>query len=170
MTMRRRGRRTSRRSPRKILSWFNNAGVPAAIAIGAQGLQDLLPIATLMPQFLGGLTVLRMIGTLELTAQTADQDVFGSLGIAVMTRDAFAGAAVPDPILDHVDWYYQQNWFNNESRVGDLQEAGRTSFDIRTARRIRGEDRLLAAVFENSSASAAAIKFRLSVRLLLTPS
>ena len=141
--------------------------MPLAVAIGGQAIVDLLPPGSVPPAFLAGLVVLRMIGELQLTAQSADQDGFGAFGVTMVTRDAVAGAAVPDPIIDLVDWYYHQNWFNNESRVGDFQEAGRTRFDIRTARRIRGEDRTLVAVFENNAASAQAVKFSTTVRLLL---
>ena len=150
--------------------WWNIQSVPLAVAIGAQAIFDLLPPGTIPVGVQAGVTILRMIGELQLTAQSADQDGFGAFGIALMSRDAVAASAVPDPIADLVDWYYHQNWFNNESRVGDFQEAGRTRFDIRTSRKVRGEDRTLAAVFENNAASAQAVKFSVTTRMLLSKS
>ena len=169
MTMRRRSPRSrSRRGPRRGLAWFNESFIPTAVAIGAESIVDLTPSAVIPDGYAGGFTVIRMIGQLELTSQTANSDVFGALGIMVASRSAVSLAgAMPDPIIDLVDWYYHQHWFNNTASVGDMEAQGRTLFDIRSARKIRGEDRTLAGVLVNNGASAAAIKWRLSVRLLL---
>ncbi len=81
-----------------------------------------------------------------------------------MTRDAFAAGAVPDPVSDLVDWYYLRH---EAVRSNDLADIFTREFDIRTSRRIRGQDRTLIAVFDNPAASGVAVDVSISVRLLL---
>ena len=165
MTMRRRSRSSSRRSSRRRQTlWFNVGTIATAVAIGGQAIVDLLPPGTTPPQIQGGLTVVRMIGELIISSQTADQDGFGAFGITTVTRDAFTAGAVPDPIVDLVDWYYHTLVAVNSSLVGDLSRY--TQWDIRTARKIRGLDRTLCAVFDVNAASAQALKFSVNTRLL----
>ena len=166
MTTRRRGRSSSRRSgPRRQTAWFNVASVPAVIAIGGQAILDLLDAADIPDGYAGGLTVLRMILQTVMFPGVASTDVIGAMGVAVMTRDALAAGAVPDPIADLVDWYWLTHYrlltqvTNEGDRLGPV--------DIRTKRAIRGEGRTLALVFDNSSSSGGSVGFEFSARLLL---
>jgi len=96
-----------------------------------------------------GGTILRMIGSVriehDLRAQALEEQEV-AIGITVVTKDAIAAFAVPDPLstLDqNHDWYY---W---SSRNGTLGPAGSDdgswvwNFDIRTSRRLRGGYRLV---------------------------
>ncbi len=89
----------------------------------------------------------------------------GSFGI-------FAGntlAGVPrsaDPEIDEVDWYYRTYWQSfTESGSNPAEE--RFDHDIRTSRKIRGEDRTMILVVKNHSVSAASVQFGITWRLLL---
>jgi len=74
-----------------------------------------------------------------------------------------AGVA-PDPEADLIDWYWQKNFYLIDSSSVQLH---RFPIDIRSARRIRGEDRGLTWVIKNSSGSAGTLVQSVSFRFLL---
>ena len=159
----RRGSRRSRgaRAPRASTVWTNQGSISQNLAAGAEGIFDLLSLARLPATLEGGLTVLRMILRLGVRAQASNTTPLGAFGVSVVTRDAFSGLAVPDPLTDLVDWYLWHGF-----AMFDSDSAGREwNFDIRTARRLRGEDRTLVAVME-ADATSSALTWDMDVRLL----
>ena len=87
---------------------------------------------------------------------------FGAFGVAVRT-----GTAVIDVILELLDYYLHQNWVNVVSNVGDSTQWFQKDYDIRTARRLRGQGRHLDFLVTNNSASAGSIRWSVNARLLL---
>jgi len=89
-----------------------------------------------------------------------------SVGIAVVTRDAFAAGALPDPESDfHQDWLY---WTR---RMVDVPSTGCPQWleweaDIRSGRRLRG-GYALAMITENP-ANGSATQLEANMRLLWT--
>jgi len=163
MTSRRRGRSSFRGSARARTSWFNNASATVAVASGAQAIFDLTPLAGLPPNYEGGFTIRRMIGGIGVAAQAANAGFTGTFGIAVVTRDAVAAGAVPEPAADLVDWYYHTVVFR-QAIAADVKGDVQRLFDIHTSRAIRGEGRTLVAVFDSASG---AIQLNIFARLLL---
>ena len=157
--------RPTRRGTRRSTAWFNNSNTPLTIAAFASGVFDLLPLAGIPEGFAGGLTVLRMIGHLDVRSDQTNELVY-SAGIALMTRDAFAAGATPDPVTDLVDWY----WLDSRFIRSSVLETVNTPFDIRTARKVRGEDRTLAFIIQNNGPGTANLAFMIHVRLLLARS
>ena len=87
---------------------------------------------------------------------------FGAWGVFVNI-----GFSVVDAILDLLDYYLHQNWQNVANSVNDRAQATIRSYDIRTARRIRGEDRTLDFTIVNNAASAGNIEWTVNSRCLL---
>jgi len=107
-------------------------------------------------------TIRRWVGNWTLSPLTtgpAEYNVF--IGIAVVTIDALAALAVPDPASDVTqDWYWWSAW---EGGIADLGLSSRTmQFDIRTARRLREGYRLV-LVSENLTQELAS-EFHLRAR------
>jgi len=165
MTTKRRGR--SRRSGSRVkTAWWNISTLKTSLGPGAIGIFDLLPIGALPNGFEGGLTVLRMIGALSIVPATANLPVQYAQGVLTMTTQAFTSGNVPNPLVDLVDWYYLQHGFIQQASI----ETDERPFDIRTARRIRGEDRTLVHAIINSASSATTLTYTFSTRLLLARS
>jgi len=125
----------------------------------------MLPLAQLPPVLAGGVTVVRLILKVIAFADAANVNLFGSVGVAAITRDALAAAEVPDPVTDLVDWYYQGAYFMKN----ETEQLATTivDVDLRTARKIRGEDRTLAFIFQSASGSGGAVTMSPIVRMLL---
>ena len=151
MTTRRRSRSGPRRGPRPALAWMNSATSPTSVLAGVSSFADLLPINRVPDGYAGGLTVRRMLISFNVRGETVNAENTGSFGVSVVTRDAIAGAVLPDPAADLVDWYVQKNisWF------ADTLAYRRWEFDIRTSRKVRGEDRTLVAMFDNGGSAVA---------------
>ena len=121
-------------------------------------------LAGLPPGLEGGLTVVRMIGSLDLQPAAVNLNTYGAFGICVVSRDAVAAGAVPDPITDLVDWYYHVSFYMNQQQELKVEKF---PFDIRTKRLIRGVDRTLVAILEVAAAAATGVNFSTFLRLLL---
>ena len=94
-------------------------------------------------------TCVRLMGTIE-TQNVASEAgaLYESLGVGVLVApiESIAATAVPDPSLTNdQDWYY---WWGGEL-VNDVK-GRKWSFDIRSARRLRANYRLL-MVFANQT-------------------
>ena len=157
-----------RRATKRIYSWFNIQSTVSLLAVGGTTLFDLTPLSGLPPQYEGGFTVLRLIGNLSVRPAVSAQNIVWTHGILATTRQALALGAIPNPVTDLVDWYMHHGAYV-ESDAGGVA-AVQFPFDIRTARKIRGEDRTLASTFHNSVGSGGFVETSLYVRLLLTPS
>jgi len=168
MTTRRPARASSRRRGRstKPTSWFNIQIPPTLVAAGVQAVSDLLVPALLPSGMQGGMTVLRMILKLSCWVNTLNDTPVGSLGIAVGQRNNLGG--FPSAIIDNLGWYYH----TNVSPTG-LSNSGPgevAMVDIRSARKMRGEDMTLASAFEANAGNSGSILFALSIRFLLQKS
>ncbi len=106
-----------------------------------------------------------MILSVVVKSAVLNQVNFGAYGVYVRV-----GAVVIDTILDLYDYYLHQNWDNVTSSVSDAAQMYRKDYDIRTARRIRGEDRQLTFAITNNAASGGSIVWTVSGRFLLKAS
>ena len=97
----------------------------------------------------------------------ASTDHYGAFGVSVVTRQAFIAGSLPRPITHLVDWYVLKHFYMRTE--GALETRAIVDVDIRTARKVRGEDRTLVASLETAPASGL-IRFSIQSRLLLTPS
>ncbi len=125
----------------------------------------MLPAAFIPEGFQGGLTVIRTILQVKVRAEADNSNCFGAVGVTVSTRDALAALAMPEPITDLVDWYYLTSyWVNQESERSATAIA---EIDLRSARRIRGEDRTLVMVIQANPGSEASLQVSPMARMLL---
>ena len=157
----RRGRST------RSYAWFNNQSVPISNAPGVQGLFDMLPLTGVPDGYQGGQTVMRMLLKVWARPAAVGFDSYGALGVYAGPRDSLVIGAPPDPLTDLVDWYFHTSWYINQST---LMTELIVKEDIRSARKIRGEDRTLGFVIDPSGASGTAITWSVSARLLLSRS
>ena len=105
-----------------------------------------------------------MIANLYINNQVIDSGVAsGSIGVYAGIRDNIA-SSVPDPGSDLIDWY----WLQPFAVSGADRNFQKWAVDIRTARKIRGEDRTMGLVVEGA-AGQAAFHFEFDARLLLMP-
>ncbi len=169
MTTRPRSRRSFRRSaPRRKTTW-DQTTVGFTMAAGVvQTVLDIshLTIATFVSS--GG-TILRMIGELKVeTSGAAADHVDLDVGVAVVTVDAFLAGAVPDPNGDATyDWYYWNHLDTHlPGNAAPAMNQGAMTWDIRTARRLRAEQRLVLII--DKSASTAILNLSLGMRGLWT--
>ena len=114
--------------------------------------------------FEAGLTVVRLILDVVIRPAVQDLNVFGAFG--AMINVAFTAV---DVILDLYDYYLHQNFFVRTNDVNSGEESYKRSYDLRTARKIRGADRHLDFVITNNSGSGASLIWSMSARMLLKP-
>ncbi len=112
--------------------------------------------------FEAGFTVVRMIIEVLLRSNALNQSNFGAYGVLLRT-----GAATIDAILDLYDYYLHQNWTNRANIPSDPAQSYRQRYDIRSARRVRGEQRSLDFIMTNNAASAGNVIWAVSARMLL---
>ena len=93
---------------------------------------------------------------------TVSADSFGAFGVLVNTA-----ASAIDAVLDLYDYYLHQNFQFIQSATTDGSQQYRQRYDIRTARRVRGEDRSLDFVITNNAAAGTSLVWSASSRLLL---
>ena len=111
----------------------------------------------------GALTIKRMF--LHVAISNGATGVFAEGAFGVEVGSTRSMPTVPDsPIVDLTGWYLHQNF--NQMPLGG--EAKDYNYDIRTARKITGEDRTLWFMLEVNGGSLAAVEFVVSVRLLLS--
>jgi len=124
------------------------------------------PQNTSLPDtFEAGLTVIRMILKVVINSETINQDNFGAFGAFLNVN-----FQAVDTILDLLDYYLHQNWTNVLTLANDSSQYWERNYDIRTARRIRGNDRQLDFAVTNNAGSAGSIKWSVDARLLLKAS
>jgi len=132
--------RGARRGRKRPTYWaqekFSTLLGPAA----DQASQDISHISISLGDNAGG-TCLRVIGNLNYFHNAATFEQFNiGVGIAVVTKDALAAGALPDPLSDlEQDWYYWHSW---EGLLGFSDGQHQENFDIRTARKLREGYRL----------------------------
>ena len=134
------------RAAARKTSWFNQLYEATLTAAGSQQVFDLShPRITTLTESTG--TVVRMIMEVHLANAATVPDLTSfSLGVTVLTEDARAAGATPDPLSDSdQDWYY---WWAGKPAVSDSGKVV-IQVDIRSARRLRGGFRL-AMIMQNA--------------------
>jgi len=162
MTTRRASRPRRRVSTRKPTSWYNNASVPANAVGGAQGFFDLTPLARLQTTYHAGFTCVRLIARLTMGPSGINQDITASIGVAVVSRDAVTAGVLPDPGAELADWYLEDDFFDFNVDLTPKEH----SYDIRSARMIRGEARTLVFVIDNTGVNTLRWSFRCRMVLM----
>lgn len=147
MSPRRFQRRSAPRTTRQRLSWWQTVFQFQMTSAADQQVADLTPeplLSTTTGQ--GNATIRRFITTFSWTydgaSAVADVAHDISVGVAVVTQDALAAGAMPDPLTDPgQDWYY---WTHRQMKIvsANNQPMHYWEIDIRTARRLRGGYRL----------------------------
>ena len=164
---RRTASRSSSRRSRTPTAWMSGQTIPVDVGVGVTSVVDMLDPAVNLPEgYLGGLTIRRMFARLSFRPFTANSDTFGQFGITLVTRDAIAAgaASLPSPLADNVDWYLRDGFAYTQSALISEQQ----TYDIRTARRVRGEDRSMVFLLSVSAAAGSALsQFSLNFRLLI---
>ena len=149
------------------MAWYNISSVPAVLSGNSQAHLDLSILEDIPDGYSAGFTCLRLI--LQVIAQpgAASTDHYGAFGVSVVSRDSFIAGALPNPITHLMDWYVLKHFYMRTE--SDLIAHPIVDVDIRTARKVRGEDRTIVATLETAPASGL-IRFSIQARLLLTPS
>ena len=142
--------------------WFHNQGVPAIVLPNSQSTLELTPLSLLPGGLEGGFTCHRLIASLSLVPVGANLDVYGSMGVYVAPRAATA----PNPITDNLDWYWHYDFVERQAILNIVRHA----VDIRTGRKVRGEDRTITATIFNNVGSATSIVWSIETRMWLTRS
>ena len=139
------------------------------MAAGGTGVLDLTPEAEIPSKLIGGFTCVRLIIRVRLEAALIDTTLFGALGVLATARGTLMD--LPNPIVDLVDWYWHDS-FDLTTSNNDIPVQIPTNDvrDIRTARKLRGEDRSLIFIIANASGSGGAFSFEVNARLLLKDS
>ena len=134
-------RRSPRRSgPARKVSWENLAVNHSHGVMASTVFTDLTPEPMQTVHLgVGTATIRRLLGHLTFSAAGADADAsFISIGVAVVSQDALAAGALPDPEGDfNQDWYY---WTRRSLRIVATGGPAQVDWDldIRSMRRLRG--------------------------------
>ena len=125
-----------------------------------------------MVDLLGGLTVadkqrvdkiVRTIMTFRYWQNSANGEVHGRIGMHVVTDDALAAGAVPDPAGDFRSaWYFNEQYYTDDTRVGILDIL---KYDTRTQRKIPSLS-TLCWMLEANAGSGGSLIWGLGVRCL----
>ena len=164
----RRGRAPSRRGPRRQTTWENLCIEFAHGTAGSEVIADLTP-EPMGSDLIGTATLIRSLMEFSFMMDTAStgatvQQI--AFGITVMTNDAFAAGAVPDPLTGD----FQQSWYywTCKQIIGSAGAGPRLvswNVDIRSARRLRGGFKLV-AISESPAANDLDTTLFLSMRNL----
>jgi len=141
----RRGRSPSR-SPGRATLWENISVEHAHGTVGEEVVTDLTP-EPMATALVGTATLIRSVMNFRYgidAAGSSDTAQQVALGITVMTNDAFAALAIPDPLTGD----FQQGWYYWTARqvLGAGSGGPREMFweaDIRSARKLRGGFKLV---------------------------
>ena len=162
-------RRTSRsgtRGPRSRMFWVTNSIPETTLGVGAVTVSDLL--SGTIPadrDALRRVRIIRMLLTLMARPVTSATLITFAFQVVEMTVDAILAGAVPEIGEDEVGAYLAEDGIVHTPNVGFQQWV--KSYDIRTARALRGSDRSLGMVFTNQDATGSVI-LAASFRLLVS--
>ncbi len=155
-----RSRTSFRGGPRKPTRWENLLFEVVVTAVASQDVFDLTP-EPMATDLQGTATLKRMICHVDINpVVSAGMNTF-LMGICVVTNDAFAAAAVPDPLTDA-----QQSWYYWTQRVYSAVNAAEArvswDFDMRTMRKLRGGYKLIGVLQNptNQSNQTVSLAFR----------
>ena len=147
MTTFRRRRSSSRgfsRGPRVPTTWEQVLSTFNRTIVLSQTILDITQLQISSGTTTGG-TIVRSIGDISISSNDAagDQGQF-TVGICVVTKDAFTAGAVPDPLTDlEHDWYY---WLSKELSFDFIGEVQHFLWDLRSARKLREGYRLVLVI------------------------
>ena len=137
MTTRGRGRRSSSRGSKPIMLWYNNGVDLQSLAASTSITAPLLTTGVIPEAYLHGMTILRLILRIAFSQGATNAIVNAVTAFYVGTKGT-AGLP-PNLNADLANYYYygglQLPLANQSGSPGRILEA-----DIRTKRRIRGED------------------------------
>ncbi len=156
-------RRTVR--PRSKTSWEQQSIVATHTAAASVTIADFTPAATDEAVLEG--TLLRGILHFDLTATLfSAPEQFVSIGLAVVTFDAFAAGALPDPESDfNFDWYYwTRRLIKRETSTAGNNELVSWDVDLKTGPRLKSEMRLV--LISQNPAQELVLTLHTSARLL----
>jgi len=109
-------------------------------------------------------TVVRVIGNLNIRPIGLGTRSDGAFGLATMDKDALVGLTAPDPLDDDAGWMWWQH-FNAEQGidVGALN----ITLDVRSKRKLRGDNTGLALLVEMNPGAVGSVEFTFGFRVLL---
>ena len=148
--------------PKQKTLWWNRASVPATVTANGTAVFDLTPLVGLPASVEGGFTCRRMLTSWHIRPVSTGLNAFGAFGVLVAPRSASSN--LPNPIVDLVDWYLLHHWW---VRAGEVNQIFPFEFDIRTNRKVRGEDRSLFGILASSAASLTSVEYTSHFRLVL---
>jgi len=145
---RRRGRFTGRK--KVSYGWLNFSLFNATLTDGGLLTADLLGALTLVEKN-DVRSVVRVIWSFFVRSATAGNRASGRFGMIVVTDDAMAASAVPDPLGDPLDaWYLNTGFFQEDAANVPVEQRG----DLRSARRLLGDGQTIAFVAESDLGSS----------------
>ena len=164
MTTRSTTRRSRPRAARQPMTWYNDAADLQSLAGSSARTVPLFQISTLPEGFIAGFTILRLILRITYGPSTAATIVNAVNAIWVATRPSLVNP--PNLNADLLDYYYYEDLQSPSSPV-DAPNMVR-QIDLRSKRRVRGEDRGLFWRVENNETTL--MQCGMSLRALLVRS
>ena len=155
--------RSNRRGAKPVLRWMSTASASSAVAAGVQGFFDMTDVDLIPTGWDSGFTIIRAIGKILIRPSTGSVDYFGAFGLGVVSRDAVAAGALPEPNGDLYQWYLQTAFLRRSVAVEFVE----FPFDLRSSRKIPSENHTLAAVIDNAGGSGSTLNWAIEARLLL---
>ena len=140
--------RRSRRGPRPATGWTNASLEPdTTLSAGSTTIVDLLGAFTVAEKFNIG-TILRVFGEVVYRSQTVNANILGRFGLAIVSDDALAAGALPDPLGDD-----KFGWYWNAVMLWDDTELKYRSSPVNvvTKRKLIGDASTLALVLEGDA-------------------
>ncbi len=163
MTTRRRNRGSSSRGKRPRYQWIHDATLSISIAANGQAIFDMLGNFTGASRL--GITLVRLLLGAQVRPGAGAATCVGDHAVGLVTQDAMTALAVPDPgSQDRVNWWM---WDSVNARNNVTDEPILYNYDIKTARRLPGEDWTLAYVVDNAASSATSLNVEIDFRLLI---
>ena len=160
MTTQKRARRSGFRpqggsSARRSGEWYD-FNLSATLTSGASTIAVLM--TGLADDEKSGMTVVRTVIDLTLWPLTTIVRTTVSLGMVMITTDAVAAGAAPDPsdTLDNPGWMWRGQRVLRTSNVNDSPRNGHILLDLRGKRKFNGPDMDLVMIVENSASGISA--------------
>ena len=164
-TRRTRPTRSRSRGPKPIMAWFNNGLDPQTLAANTTATADMTTGSPPFPAgFQSGFTILRLILTLVIAPSVSNAAALGLAALYVATQNSLT--VPPNLNADLLDYY----WFKGyQVPAGGGTFARNYDVDLRSARRVRGEDRALFFHIRNNDL-VNPVEFGVEMRMLLKKS
>ena len=126
------------------------------LGIGTQLILEILDSAI---DNIANATIMRILGHVDLRASATNSNLFWRLGVILVSDDAIAVSAVPDPFEDAAAWMYENSGLFSASNINEPQQMTQLPIDIRVKRRMPQEDLSLAMILENMSGSSTSFTY-----------